>query len=84
MLVGEKDTEYFRVNRYAVHNSMVLSEGPGIYIIMGNGYMKGAGYKRKVAEGDCFLMPYSVAGKYTIEASEGNNMEVFECFPPKV
>ena len=50
---------------------------------MGNGYIKGAGYERKVAEGDYFLMPYSAAGKYRIEASEGNDMEVFECLPPK-
>lgn len=83
VLVGEKDTECFRVNRYTVHESMVLPEGPGIYIIMGNGYVKGTGYERKVAEGDYFLMPYSAAGKYRIEASEGNDMEVFECLPPK-
>lgn len=83
VLIGEKDTECFGVNRYTVYKSMELSAGPAVYIALGDGKICGDGYERTIKEGDYFMMPYCAAGKYTVETGQGCGMEVIECLPPK-
>ncbi len=78
LLIGEKQTKNFSVNRITLSGASYLTDKTaGIYIVIkGEGKLIGSGYERKIKQGDYFLLPHEAINKYSIQG----NLTVVECY----
>lgn len=80
-LMTYQDTPCFAANRYTIHNStFTLTTAPAIYIVTnGSGSIIGNSYKKDIAKGDYFFLPY--ASKDTFSISTNEMLQLVECLP---
>lgn len=77
-LIGEKQTDCFRVNRIKTVGAFTLTEPASVYVVTeGAGTLTGKEYERKIKKGDYFFLPYNAADKFAISGEPA--IEVIEC-----
>lgn len=80
-LIDYDDTPCFGEKRYTLKGgSFVPESGPSVWaVVEGEGEIRGDGFRRKLAKGDYWFMPYAARGKFTVAGT----LTVIECLPSK-
>ena len=80
LVIGEKNTDCFVVNRVTLDGGSFtpdLSGTYGVYIVTeGSGVIEGEGYSREIKKGDYFFIPACCMGKFAISG----NVTITECY----
>lgn len=83
-LITYDDTPCFAENKRVIKNggSFVMDYAPCVYVCLsGNAVIKSENYKREVARGDYFFLPYSAENKFIVESQ--TEACFIECLPSK-